>query len=210
MYDGDLTFAELKQHGDFGLGTFNTLDGEMIEVDGQAYQIKADGVAYPVTDGMKTPFAVVTYFEPDQTMTIAQPMNCEQLKTYLDGLLPTRNIPYALKIAGDFSYIKTRSVPAQTKPYPPLLDVLTDQPEFEFEPTSGVIVGFRLPDYMDGANAPGYHFHFINEARTAGGHLLACQVQAVTVEIDYTNEWHTVLPEDDAFYAVEATSDEYQ
>jgi len=210
VYDGELTLAELKQHGDFGLGTFNHLDGEMIELDGQVYQIKADGVAYRAGDEMRTPFAVVTDFEPDQRLSLKSGLDCEQLKTYLDSLLPSRNIPYALKIEGDFSYLKTRSVPAQTKPYPPLLEVLADQPEFEFEPGRGVIVGFRLPDYMDGANAVGYHFHFINEARTAGGHLLACRVQAVTVEIDYIHEWQTVLPENEAFYGIEATGDEYQ
>ena len=34
VYDGELTVRELLQHGDFGLGTFNSLDGEMIIVDG--------------------------------------------------------------------------------------------------------------------------------------------------------------------------------
>jgi hypothetical protein len=30
VYDGGLTYAELEEHGDFGLGTFNALDGEMV------------------------------------------------------------------------------------------------------------------------------------------------------------------------------------
>ena len=98
VYDGDMTYAEIKQHGDFGLGTFNALDGEMIEIDQQVYQIKADGVAYQVDDDMKTPFAVVTYFEPDETMKLDETMNCGELKEYLDGKLPTENIPYALKV----------------------------------------------------------------------------------------------------------------
>ena len=40
-YDGDLTFAELAEHGDLGLGTLNGLDGEMIALDGYFY--RADG-----------------------------------------------------------------------------------------------------------------------------------------------------------------------
>lgn len=28
-YDGEITYGELKKYGDFGLGTFNSLDGEM-------------------------------------------------------------------------------------------------------------------------------------------------------------------------------------
>jgi acetolactate decarboxylase len=36
-YDGDITFKELGKHGDFGLGTFQSLDGEMVELDGSFY-----------------------------------------------------------------------------------------------------------------------------------------------------------------------------
>ena len=39
VYDGDLTYQELARHGDFGLGTFDALDGEMIALDGAFYQI---------------------------------------------------------------------------------------------------------------------------------------------------------------------------
>jgi len=208
VYDGEMTYAEIKQYGDFGLGTFNALDGEMIEINHQVYQIKADGIAYQVDDDMKTPFAVVTYFEADQTVILNETMSLVELKEYLDTLLPTENIPYAVKINGKFSYIKTRSVPRQTKPYPPLLDVIKEQPIFEFNEIEGVLVGFRLPSYMEGANAPGYHFHFITKDRDAGGHVLECELQDVNIEIDYTDEWHTVLPEDDQFYNANLTGNE--
>lgn len=111
-----------------------------------------------------------------------------------------------LRIEGTFAYLKTRSVPRQTEPYPPLLDVLENQPIFEFQNVTGVMVGFRLPGYMEGVNAPGYHFHFLTEDRTAGGHVLECQSQSVTIDIDYTDEWYVVLPEGGAFYEVDFTS----
>ncbi len=210
VYDGEMTYTELKKHGDFGLGTFNALDGEMIEIDHQFYQIRADGAAYQVDGETKTPFAVVTFFEPDQTVETSERTDCEQLKEYLDSLLPTENIPYALKIDGRFNYVKTRSVPKQNKPYPHLLDVLEEQPIFEVHKLDGVMVGFRLPTYMEGANEPGYHLHFITRDRDAGGHVLECQPQDIKIEIDYTNEWHTVLPEDQEFYDVEMTGDEHE
>ncbi len=210
VYDGEMTFGELKQHGDFGLGTFNTLDGELIELDGQFYQVKSDGVAYTVKDEMKTPFAVVTPFDADKTTTISEAMDCDQLKAAVDGLLPTKNIPYAVKIKGKFSYLKTRSEPGQTKPYLPLLKVLENQVIFEFKDVEGTIVGFRLPEYMDVANSPGYHFHFLNAAKNAGGHVLACQPQNVEVQIDYTDQWHTQLPGDADFYNIDISNEEYQ
>ena len=30
VYDGDVSIREVLRHGDFGLGTFNSLDGEML------------------------------------------------------------------------------------------------------------------------------------------------------------------------------------
>jgi acetolactate decarboxylase len=36
-YDGDLTAGAVKRHGDFGFGTFNALNGEMIVLDGQVW-----------------------------------------------------------------------------------------------------------------------------------------------------------------------------
>src|SRR6202158_1160555 len=51
---GDMTMGELKTHGDFGLGTFDGLDGEMIELDGKVFQVRADGHAHPVEDSART------------------------------------------------------------------------------------------------------------------------------------------------------------
>ncbi len=199
-YDGDLTSKELKKYGDFGIGTFNGLDGEMIELEGKVYQIKANGIAYSVDDSMKTPFAVVTFFEPDKVVLLGESLGYKQLEQYLDNLLPTKNIFYAFKIEGVFNYIKTRSVPKQNKPYPRLVEVVRNQPTFEFHNVKGTIAGFRFPGYMEGINVPGYHFHFITEDRKAGGHLLECQLQNVRIEIDYTSESYMVLPKSGDFY----------
>jgi acetolactate decarboxylase len=203
VYDGEMTFGELKEFGDFGLGTFNALDGEMIQVDHQIYQIKADGVAYLVDDKMKTPFSVVTYFDADQSIQLKEKITCEAFKDYLDDQLPTQNTAYAIKVMGSFEYMKTRSVPKQEKPYPLLSEVIETQPIFEFQSTDGIMIGFRLPVYMNIANAPGYHFHYLNNGRDAGGHVLDCIVQKATIEIDQMNEWYTIIPSDDEFYEVD-------
>ena len=200
VYDGDVSFGELKRNGDFGIGTFNALDGEMIGLNGVFYQIKVDGVAYPVKDSIKTPFAVVTFFDADKTMMLDTTDNYRQLKTYLDGLLPSRNIFYAIKVEGKFKYIKTRSVPGQKKPYPPLVQVVKKQAFFEFQDIEGTIVGFRSPDYVQGINVPGYHMHFITKDKKAGGHLLECGIQNVTVAIDNIHNFFIALPHGGEFY----------
>lgn len=194
-YDGEITYEELKKHGDFGVGTFNGLDGELFALEGKFYQIKADGMAYPVDDSMKTPFAVVTFFGPDKSALLDEASDYKQLQQYLDNLLPTKDIFYAIKIEGTFKYIKARNIPKQNKPYPQFSEVVKNQLIFEFHDVEGTIVGFRSPAYVEGMSVPGYHFHFITKDRKTGGHLLEGQMQDVKIEIDYTPEFHVALSE---------------
>lgn len=60
VYEGSTTIADLLKHGDFGLGTFNELDGELIAFSSQVYQLRADGSARKAQPEQKTPFAVMT------------------------------------------------------------------------------------------------------------------------------------------------------
>jgi len=210
VYDGETDFKTLKQNGDFGLGTFNGLDGEMIALDGQFYQIKVDGVVYPVAESMKTPFSVVTFFESDDHGQLNGALNYEQLKQCVDSLIPTENLFYAVKIEGTFNYIKTRSVPRQRKPYPPLVEVVKNQAIFEFHNVKGTIVGFRTPGYVKGINVPGYHLHFITEDKKAGGHLLACQTQTVEIQVDYTSGFYMVLPQASDFGKANLTKERHK
>jgi len=208
VYDGDLTLKQLQEHGDIGIGTFNDLDGEMIGLDGKFYQVRVDGAAYLVNDSMLTPFAEVTFFEPDMTAISHEPLNYTQLESYLDGLLPTKNIFYVIKVKGLFEYVKTRSVPRQNKPYPPLQKAVQNQSIFEFHKIEGTIVGVRAPDSMSGLSVPGYHFHFITNDRRAGGHLLDCNIQNVTMEIDNTQGFHMIFLGSEDFYKANLTGEE--
>ncbi len=194
-YDGDVTYKDLRQHGDFGIGTFDNLNGEMIALGGEFYQIKADGKAYPVEDSMETPFAIVTFFDTDKAASLDDVADYEQLKQHLDSLLHGRDIFYAIKIDGHFEYMKARSVPAQNKPYPSLDEALKGQTVFEFHDVSGTLVGFWCPDYIAGINVPGYHFHFITADRKVGGHMLDCRIQSATAEIDYTSAFYMAVSE---------------
>ncbi len=199
VYDGDVSFAELKQHGGFGLGTVDQLDGEMIALDGEFYHIKTDGIAYKLTDTQLTPFANVTFFDADLSLQLEAGMTYDQLEKAIDDMLPTKNTFYAIKIEGVFNYVKTRSVPIQQKPYIPLLDVIKNQVFFEFENIKGTLVGFRCPAYISGVNVPGYHFHFITDDKTRGGHVIALETGDVQLSIDQTRGFYMALPDSNAF-----------
>jgi len=193
-YEGDVSFAELEARGDFGLGTLDALDGEMICLDGSFYQVKADGQAYSVDTKARTPFAVVTVFEPDVSQTLFKPMDFEALCDYLEEVIGGGAVCCAIRVDGRFEYVKTRSVPRQHKPYPPLVEVVENQPTFEIRDVSGTLVGFRFPDYAQGLNVSGYHFHFITADRSAGGHVLGCTLTRGELYVDREGDLRLELP----------------
>jgi acetolactate decarboxylase len=203
LYDGVTPWGELKEYGDFGIGTFDGLDGEMIVLDDVCYQVKVDGVAYPVTDTMTIPFAAVTAFDVDRELPVSEGMNYTQLQAYLSDSIEERNIFYAVRIDGTFDYVKTRSVPGQEKPYPPLVDVTAKQAIFEFEDVRGTIVGFYSPDYVGGLNVPGYHLHFITDDKKAGGHVLELEIEDAQLSVDYTSDIRIILPNTEEFNSLD-------
>jgi len=157
-YDGDMTIEQLQLHGDLGLGTFNGLDGEMVVLDGVFYQITADGVAHPITEEMlemRTPFATMTFFEPDQSVAVHGLVNYSQLRRHVDNFLINPNAFYAIRIDGLFRYVKFRSVARQTRPYLPASMIAAHQRTHEFRNVRGTMVGFRLGGYVAGVNVPG-------------------------------------------------------
>ena len=207
-YDGQTTLCALKQHGDFGLGTFQGLDGEMVALDGKFYQVKVDGRVYLVHAAVGIPFAQVTFFDTDKIFTIDQELNYTQLKQYLDKVLPDKNIFFALKISGLFKYVKTRSVPKQLKPYPVLDQAVKQQKVFEFQNIKGTVVGWRSPEYFKGFSVGGYHLHFISEDKLSGGHLLDFQTSGVKIEIDQTANFYLNLPTNPEFLSLNLNAEE--
>jgi acetolactate decarboxylase len=211
VYDGVMTFGTLKTHGDFGIGTFAALDGEMLAFDGRFFQVTGDGAVRRVSDDMETPFAAVTFFEEDFRYAVPGGLDFPGVEAFLDSRLETLNTFYAVRIDGTFAHVKTRSVPAQQKPYPPLAEVTANQMVFEFGETVGTVVGFRCPSFVGGVNVPGYHLHFISEDESSGGHLLAFTVSDATVTVDVTRDFSMILPEHDSdFYGVDLTPDKQE
>jgi acetolactate decarboxylase len=193
-YERGVSFAELATYEDFGLGTFDALDGEMIGLDGTFYRVRADGRAYEVDKRMKTPFAVVTFFEPKKVRPLTDPMDYSDLCAYVDEVALDGATCHALRVDGYFRYVKTRSVPRQHKPYPPLIEAVKHHPTFKFREVGGSLVGFRFPDYVQGINVSGYHFHFITEDRDAGGHLLECQIVRGELRVNHESDLRLELP----------------
>ena len=158
-YEGDLTFAELAEHGDLGLGTLNGLDGEMIALDGRFYRADVDGFVQPIAGSARTPFAVVVPFEAAVDVETAG----ARAGSRSTGAGPDLRGAFD----GEFELVRARSVPRQHPPYRPLAEVAAEQHVFELRDVSGTLVGFRFPDYASGVEVTGYHLHFITDDRRA-------------------------------------------
>jgi acetolactate decarboxylase len=208
VYDGDVTIAEILRHGDFGLGTFNHLDGEMVILDGICYHLRADGSATVADDADRTPFAAVTRFTTDRTLVLTDPTNRADTVARIDSLIGSPNLMYAIRISGQFSELSTRTVMAQTRPYPPLIKATQGQAENHRTDVTGTLAGFRLPDYDQGISVAGYHLHFLDDTRSQGGHALDFRMSRGEVHICTLSELHLSLPRTPDFLGAQlATAD---
>ena len=193
LYQENMTIGDLKKHGDFGLGTFNELDGEMVMLNGVVYQLKSDGKVYEVKDDVKTPFACVTFFMPHTKEVINEKMDYSRFNKFISSIIPSPNIFYAILLYGKFEHIKTRSVPKQRN-YVPLINAAEHQKIFEYKNITGVINGFYTPPFMESIHVAGYHLHFIDDQRTCGGHLLECTIKEVNLSLQFIQKMELGLP----------------
>jgi alpha-acetolactate decarboxylase len=208
VYDGDVTVAEILRHGDFGLGTFNHLDGEMIILDGVCYRLRADGTATRAALSDLSPFAAVARFHSDIEIPIRTPATRAGVLAAIDDKLASTNLLYAIKITGRFAELRTRTVMAQRKPYPPLTKATEDQAETRITGATGFLVGFRTPDFEQGISVAGYHLHFLDDDRTGGGHVLDFELEHGDVAISGASQLHLSLPTSGAFLGAQLSGDD--
>ncbi|MDD1657314.1 MAG: acetolactate decarboxylase [Methanomicrobiales archaeon] len=207
-YDGVIPVGELMRHGDFGLGTFEGLDGEMVVLDGICYRAGVDGVAHPVEGGVMVPLAAVTTFERERVVPGISGKNITQVTAALDAALPSKNLFAAIRIDGTFPAVKARSEPRQEKPYQPLPEVLaTQQAVFLWHNVTGTVVGFYTPPFAKGIGVTGYHLHFLSADRMTGGHILDLEVDDTPVVLDITPRFTVVLPESGDFTGMDLSGD---
>jgi acetolactate decarboxylase len=198
IYQGAVRVGTLRQHGDLGLGTFENLDGEMVVVDGDVFQVRADGSVRKCDDAQLAPFAVVTQFYPEATARLEICPGLKTLCSRFNRMRKSENLFFALRVDGHFDYIRTRAM-CKTREGVPLVQAAAVQPEFEFRDIPGTLVGFWTPEYAKTLNVPGYHLHFISDDRKKGGHLLQCRGTNFRLQIQREGDYRIALPENEDF-----------
>ena len=209
-YDGIIKVSELKEHGDIGIGTFEGVNGEMLVLDGTVYQALGDGTVQEAADDETVPFSNVTFFESDVKEEIS---GIKDINTLKDALTKTvenngKNMFCFVKLSGKFKTMNVRSEIKQEKPYKTLdVALATDQREFNYENVKGTVVALYCPDYMGGLNTPGWHFHFISDDKTKGGHILELAFDSAEAEYDITPEFDMCLSDNEDFQKMELAKD---
>jgi acetolactate decarboxylase len=193
-FDGDVTLAEVLEHGDHGLGTLDALDGELIVIDGEAWKARFDCTLEPAAPSRRTPYAVVVPFSPGPPIALPGPLRDSELESRVGHRLKDSRSPTAIRVDGRFERLRVRSVAKQRPPYPPLAEVIAHQHVSELVDVTGTMVGFGFPDALDGIEMVGWHVHFATDDRTRGGHVLSYTLHDAVARLDDATDLHIELP----------------
>lgn len=204
------TVGDLKANGDFGIGCFEGVNGELIMLDGTVYQAIYDSSLLVPDNNITVPYATVTFFKNDINTKLKNINSISSLMDQLNKIVNKngKNLFYFVRIDGTFDVVKYRSEYAQKEPYKPLVKAMeTDQTFFYKKNDKGTIVGLYCPDFMDKLNSPGWHFHYVNSDRKNGGHLLEVSAKEVSVQLNKNINFIMKLSDDKKFQKLPLSKD---
>lgn len=206
VFSGATTVRELKQHGDFGIGTFEGLDGELILLDGVCYRATADGTLTVAGEDQGVPFAVVTQFSGDDESQLGPVRSLAEIGAFLDELRPSQNVFMAVRADGNLARLSMRAA-CRANPGEDLVTATSHQSEFEVANVPGTLLGFWSPPYARSFNVPGYHFHFVSADRSLGGHVLDLSADILDFALHVESDVHVALPDTAEFLAADLRGD---
>ena len=206
FFGGALQVKDLIDHGNFGLGTFEQLDGEGILLDGVCWQVRADGSLIKAPQEETIPFWVATHFEAERHLTVSSIQSLQELGEQIDPVRPGANFFVAIRITGVFEHVAMRTV-SRVPEGTGLLEASSKQTTFNAEQVSGTLVGFWSPTHTTSLNIPGYHFHFLADDYSSGGHVLDVKADTLKIELDFQSNLRLVLPETKQFLEADLSRD---
>ena len=111
LYGGTMTVGELLEHGDLGLGTLDSIDGELIVLDGKAYQAKGSGdqpEIVEVSPDALIPYAAVVPHQAEVIFRQRFEMTDKELEERIESYYDGENLFRSIKIRGEFSHMHQR------------------------------------------------------------------------------------------------------
>lgn len=203
VYTGALSIEALAIQGNFGLGTYNQLDGEMVALDGVFYRVAPDGTVVKAENQRKVPFASVAFFKADQVFELSNMKNIEMLQQEIMRRLPSKNKPYAIRIESAFKELNVGGANKLAEnDTTGLAELMKSRPLYKKKNVTGTIVGFYHPSYASGIDLSPFHFHFISRDKSYGGHLVSGELSSakMKVSIDEKPGYQLILPPDNEVF----------
>ena len=202
LYDGSMTVGELLQYGDLGLGTLDSIDGELIVLNGKAYQAKGSGEVPEVVEvspDMTVPYAAVVPHQAEVIFRQRFEMNDKELEKRIESYYDGENLFRSIKIHGDFAHMHVRMIPKSTTERK-FAEVAVNQPEYRKENVTGTIVGIWTPEIFHGVSLAGYHLHFVSDDLNFGGHVMDFVIKEGVVELGAVDQLDQRFPVQDRKY----------
>lgn len=206
IYNGCMTVAEIKKHGNFGLGTFDSLDGEGIMLNGEVWHAKSDGSLALAADSELAPFWATTNFAPQVSERLGEVSSWDDLCQQLDRLRKSQNIFTSICIKGVFKHIQYR-VACKSGQGTDLVSATNSQAVFNLNDCSGTLVGFWTPEYAKTLNVPGYHLHLLSDDKKFGGHVLDVSASDLQLMLAEETDFKVALPESAEFLQADLSID---
>jgi acetolactate decarboxylase len=196
-FAGTVKVGDLLKHGSTGIGTFDGLDGEVIIINNDVYQAVSSGKVNYITDmNAMMPFASVHFPQDLQALSLTD-VDFAQLNGNFVQEHKLGNVFAFLQLSGQFDHVKIRIAPKQAKPYPSLLEVAQQQPEFTKDHVTGTILGYYAPEIFGTITAAGWHLHFISDDRQFAGHLLSFTAPKLAGNFEIFDNLEQHLPVED-------------
>jgi acetolactate decarboxylase len=198
--DGDVDFKTLIQHGDTGIGMLNGMDDEMIAVENDFYRLRTStGKAELINPDAYTPFTVVAKFKHTHSFYVSNVGSLNELNLMIDQHIDTVNVFYMMRIDAELESVKLSSRECPMRTHKNQIENVVPAPDRELKDLTGTLIVTRNPAFSAAFTITGYHHHFIDHARTTGGHVSSLKIRSGKVMITPIRRFSMVLAHNKAF-----------